>query len=29
MDGPGQHDYDAFVKLVEHELDVISHTNDY
>mmetsp|Transcript_18916 Transcript_18916/g.28756 ORF Transcript_18916/g.28756 Transcript_18916/m.28756 type:complete len:549 (-) Transcript_18916:143-1789(-) len=29
MEGPGQHDYDAFVKLVEHELDVISHTNDY
>ena len=28
-EGPGQHHYDAFVKLVEHELDVISHTNDF
>jgi len=25
---PGEHDFDAFVKLVDHELDVISHTND-
>jgi hypothetical protein len=29
MPGPRQSDFDAFVKLVEHELDVISHTNDY
>mmetsp|Transcript_2283 Transcript_2283/g.3493 ORF Transcript_2283/g.3493 Transcript_2283/m.3493 type:complete len:521 (-) Transcript_2283:1212-2774(-) len=29
MPGPKEYDYDAFVKLVEHELDVISHTNDY
>jgi len=29
MPGPRESDFEAFVKLVEHELDVISHTNDY
>jgi hypothetical protein len=29
MPGPSSYDFDAFVRLVDHELDIISHLNDY
>lgn len=29
MPGPQSHDFEAFVRLVDHELDIISHLKDY